>query len=573
VVHVHPIRLTDDYRKNGLARNVPDAYFADGAWWLPPDPDPESARIALRFFPGLQATEPELVAASRLSVADHTPIDLATEWWGQQDAEDCLAWHRRADRVIRAAEQYHNVKGEHTPIVPHNFQIMDAAYATYRLRAGYGAYLGWEMGLGKTLGACLVMDMWDVNYVLIACPNNAKQDPWVHMLSQLCPWLGIVVVGNTRAEREAALAKARRRMDAGKPTAVICHYAALPIIESKHGPKTVSGWKPLGQFDLKIADEAHMLGNRKAQFTSALRRIPAVGMLDLSGSVMSGAPEKLFVPWQMFQPKRYKSQWRDWNDRFLDVVLDDYGQKQIVGPKLHRLPAFRAELGECLVVRKARDYLEIPAPHVVDRLVEMHPEQARVYREMADDLMSELPDGTINYATDGAPLRSALRQVTAGIPGGDAGLISAKHDAALEDIQSAGDSQIVMFAWHRRAVEEIARRCREAGIGCGVVSGAYSQAEREREIDLFKRGGYRVLAATIKTLSSAANLQNASVVGMLEESDDPIDNEQAIGRVVRQGQRANASVYLYRVPGSVDDLSVQANYLTKAELRSLILGS
>jgi hypothetical protein len=102
------IRLTDDYRKNGLARNVPDAYFADGAWYLPPDPDPESARIALRFFPGLQATEPELVAASRLSVADHTPIDLATEHWQRTrvdtDTED--ESYDPWQRVLAAMQKY-----------------------------------------------------------------------------------------------------------------------------------------------------------------------------------------------------------------------------------------------------------------------------------------------------------------------------------------------------------------------------------------------------------------------------------------------------------------------------------
>jgi superfamily II DNA/RNA helicase len=143
----------------------------------------------------------------------------------------------------------------------------------------------------------------------------------------------------------------------------------------------------------------------------------------------------------------------------------------------------------------------------------------------------------------------------------------------MDDILSAGGSQCVYFAWHKRPVYELARRCEEAGIPCTVICGDVSQAERERRIDLFKRGGYRVLVATIATLSSAANLQCASVVGLLEESDDPVDNEQAIGRVVRQGQPVHASVYHYRVPDSVDTLSVQTNAASKAELRRLLLGT
>ncbi len=93
------ILLTSDYRKTALARAVPYSYFAGGSWWLPPDPDPESARYALRLFPHLQATQPELVARGRLSTVDFTPLDLSTERWhrlygpdGRPQSED--PWQR-----------------------------------------------------------------------------------------------------------------------------------------------------------------------------------------------------------------------------------------------------------------------------------------------------------------------------------------------------------------------------------------------------------------------------------------------------------------------------------------------
>jgi hypothetical protein len=587
-----PVRITDDYRRTALARAVPYSYFADGAWWLPPDPDPDSARIALRLFPAL-SSDPELVARARLSAVDYTPIDLASGQWAGLGAAGQQQWLDATARTRAAALEYINRKGEHQPLTPHPFQDIDSSYAAYRLEGGYGAYFGWEMGLGKTLGAALVMDGWNVNFALIACPKNARQDPWVNDAAQLCPWMKFIVIGDSPRERARTLDEVHERLEAGEPTALVAHYRALVTVEQS-GPKTVPGWRRFGQWDLFVSDEAHTYKNRTAQFTSAARRIKAAGRLNLSGSVMSGRAEDMFVPWQMFQPKRYKSQWRDWNDRFLEVIVDDYQQKQIVGPKLHRLQDFRAELGEVLTVRLAKDWLDIPEPHVVDRTVSMLPEQRKVYRALAEELIAELPDGEFVYAVDGAPLRTALRQVTVGVPAGPGaeceacdggaggvdcicvrgnGLISAKIDAAMEDIEAAGDSQCVYFAWHKRAVHELERRCKEAGVGVGVVSGDVSMGARERTIDLFKRGGYRVLVATIATLSSAVNLQNASVVGMLEESDDPVDNEQAVGRVVRQGQPAHASVFYYRCENTVDDLGVHVNATTKAELRRLILGT
>lgn len=584
------IQLTSDYRKSALARAVPGAFFQDNAWWLADHNgvDPEGARVALKLLPALHAKEPELVAAARLSAVDHTPIDLATARW-----RELYPQGRRAldDPWRRAA---HNAALE--GIEPHEFQRIDADYAIANLNAGKGAYLGWMMGLGKTLGACMIVDGWDANFVFVACPNSAKMKPWAKELARFCPWLKVFVVGNTPASRKAALDGAHARMQAGVPTALICHYQAIPLIEGANK----RGWLRFGQWDLIICDEAHLLLNRTAKFTAAVRRLQRAGILFLSGSVMSGAAEKLFVPWQIAQPKRYRSQWRDWNDRFMESMTDDYGARKIIGPALHRLPEFRAELGEILTVRLAKDYLDVPEANRVDRDLAMHPEQRRIYHQVADELFAELPDGGVIATIDGAPLRSALRRVTAGVGkpcaccngiGRDAdmdgqdtgrcvlcdgvghgGLLSAKHDAAMEDIVNAGDSQIVMFGWHKKTVRELHRRCLAAGISCGVIDGDVSNAERERIIDLFERGGYRVLAATIATLGTAANLQMASVVGMLEESDDPVDNEQAIGRVVRQGQRAHATVYRYRIADSVDDLSVSSNACSKSELRSLLLG-
>lgn len=425
------------------------------------------------------------------------------------------------------------------------------------------------MGLGKTLGACMVMDGWDANFVFIACPNGAKQDPWVDELRRFCPWIEPVVMGNTAKARAAALDAAAERMEAGEPTALICHYEAIGLIEGENK----RGWNRLGQWDLKVGDEAHILQSRTAKRTAAFRRLKSVGTLLLSGSVMSGAAERLFVPFQIMQPRKYRSQWRDWNDRYLESVDDGYDHAVIVGPKVHRLGDFKQALGESLVVRLAADHLDIPEPHVKDHLVQLTPLQARAYRALADELLFELPDGQVLATTDGAPLVTALRRVTACVPDGKGGYAGAKLDKAMELIGGALDSQHVWFTWHKEPGYALVDRLAAAGISAGLVNGDVSRPAREAAIDLFKRGGTQVLVATMATLAVAANLQNASVVGMLEESYDPIHNEQAIARVVRQGQTANASVHRIRAENTVDDLDVLPATMTKTELRRLILGA
>lgn len=565
-----PILLTNDYRKTRLARAVPYAYFAAGGWWLPPDPDPESARFALRLFPQLVPLQPELVARARLSAVDHTPIDLATERWdrlypnGRPLAED--PWPRVAERMELEGKQFHLI------------QRTDADAAIASLNRGKGYYFGWEMGLGKTIGAAMVIEGWPANFILIVCPSEAKQDPWVDHLQRFTPWIYPVVIGHNAKDRNAALSKAKSLMDAGVPTAVICHYEAVPLIEGANK----RGWKLLGRFDLLIVDEAHRLkgsSHRDASGTrrrtsaqvAALMRINTVGHLLLSGSVMSGNAEKLFTPWKLMERKRYKAQWRDWNDRFLEVIDGDYG-KLIIGPSLQSLPEFKAELGEKLVVRPAAKYLSLPKPLIVPHALEMTDVQQAAYTSLVDDMFAELPDGNIMEADAGSSLLTGLRRITGGVPLPDGSWSSSKLDAALRVVKDAGDSQIVVFSWHKALAEEFQRRCHAQGISCGLINGNVQKAKRAPIIDLFKRGGYQVLVATIATLSTAVNLQNASVVIMLEESYDPVDNEQAIGRVARQGQPAHVSVHALRCADTVDTLEVLPAYMTKAEVRRLVLG-
>lgn len=566
-----PILITDDYRKTRLARAVPYSYYAAGGWWLPPDPDPESARFALRLFPQLVPQQPELVARARLSAVDHTPIDLATPRWeglypnGRPLDQD--PWKRVAPLVAAKGWEFMEI------------QRIDADAAVDALNRGKGYYLGHEMGLGKTLTSCMVMDAWPANFVFIACPSEAKYDPWVQHLQWFMPWMNIVVIGHSAKDRTAAMAKAKCLMDAGQPTAVICHYEAIPLIDGANH----RGWKPLGRFDLMIVDEAHVLKGRarkdskgkkhrtSAQY-AAIMRIQAVGHLLLSGSVMSGAAQDLFAPWRLMARKRYSSQWRDWNDRFLEVVEDDYG-KVVVGPAVPRLPAFKAELGERLVVRSAKDFLRLPEPRYVHHSLEMTREQHRAYVDLGADYLTTLPDGNIMEVEQGSSLLTGLRRVTGGVAMPDGSWSSAKLDRAMKLVRDAGDSQVLVFGWHKALTEEFQRRCLAAGISCGLVNGNVPKPKRAEAIDLFKRGGHTVLVATIKTLSTAVNLQNASVVVMLEESYDPIDNEQAIGRVHRKGQKAHVSVHYLRIADSVDELEVLPAYMTKAEVRRLVLGS
>lgn len=420
-------------------------------------------------------------------------------------------------------------------------------------------------GLGKTLGACMVADGWGANFVLVVCPNSAKHRTWAKA-APLVPWLGEpIVIGNSAKARESAMQDARIRMDAGTPTLVVVHYEALALID----------WAPLGTLDLVIFDEGHRLKNHKAKFTKAAMRIPTVGRLFLSGSVLDGDVEDLWVPMKMMQPKRYPTRWKSWNDRFVDYAEGDFGRISL-GARPYRIPELRAELGEVLVVRRASDELDIPAPHVQHVDLPMLPPQRTAYKEMVDKLFAGLPDGDILAATAGASLVSALRQVTGGVPLEDGKYASAKLDY-IEELVGGPPApgvggrplQTVVFFWHKEPANRLAERL---GPLATIVHGDIPNARREAALEDFVCGRRRVLIATMATLSESVNLQNAGRVILAEKSWRPMDNEQAVARVVRQGQQAHASVYYLQCPDTVDTLAVVPRVESKRILRQLVLG-
>ncbi len=566
-----PVFLTDEWLETRRARAVPDAQWNPGGagikpgWYLPSTADDHAARVALRLFPRLIEND-ELV--ERAAVQDMRPIDLATDRWRSlynRRRLDDDPWRRIAAQALAAERYWHPPLAP--PIVPHLFQRVDCQYALDRLDTVGGAYLGWEPGLGKSLGACMVMDAWAVNFALIVCPNSAKVPTWLPTLQQFAPWMKPIVIGNSAKQRSAALEEARVRMDAGEPTAVVCHYEALTVIQGK---ERKSGWAPLGTFDIKVADEAHRLKNPKAGFVRAFAKIPAVGLLLLSGSILDGDFEDLHVPWKMMNPTRYPRKWQDWCDRFGDYAEGDHGTLSL-GVKPHRLDELRHELGELLVVRRATDELDIPAPHVTDLVVPLLPAQQKVYDQLVAELLAELPDGGLIAADVGATLIAALRVVAGGVPLPDGGYASAKIDAMMQRFEDIGRQQRVVFTWHRELAARAAERLSKLGT-VALVHGGVSNRKREEHVARFRNGRTQFLVATMSTLGESVNLQNAGGVTFLEHSWQPLKNEQARDRVLRQGQHAQVVIDNITAAQTVDRLRVLPVLLSKTLLRQLVVG-
>jgi SNF2 family DNA or RNA helicase len=543
------IKLTADYRKRLLARAVPGAYWnPTEKSWVVEDPTPRAAVVVLSLFPELRDKHPELIALRDEVLSDARPFDNATGYDRRITAPRCEA-------ALRTDE--HDW---------YEYQSIDLGYLADVLRMHGSAYVGWERGLGKTLGACALAENLDAQRILVVCPNTAKETVWAPEVER---FLGkkVWVMPNGSPEKRKRVMDDVERSD---ECILVAHYEALNLIAKERSRN--QGWDKYGEWDLVIADEAHRLSNPKTLMNRSIKRVPARYRLALSGSIIQNHPEEIFGVLTWLFPTQYARKWADWNDRYLDYVKSGYG-KILVGPKPGRIEAMRKELGVFTVYRRKKDELDLPPKTEQSLYVDLSPKQRAAYDELRDSYVTTLDSGESVVAIQPVVMLTRLRQVASGL-----GLVSgevtdsSKLDLAVELIRDDPDNPYVVFTWYKESANELGRRLRDLKEEVYVVTGDTKAPDRATYIKDFQAGSHRVFIGTISTLGESVNLHRAADAIRLDRSWNPAANEQAEDRLYRIGQDRPVTITDIVARDTVDDLRVLPRLADKDALRRAILG-
>jgi len=548
------VTLTAEHNKRQLALAVPGAFYdrEKRAYVLDlRSTTPRGAAVACQLFPAATVNHPELVARRDELVQDVRPFDNATPYDSPIGAASIRAALREEDKDL-----FH-------------FQEIDLGYIHAVLEEHKSAYVGWERGLGKTIGTLALIDELDAEKVMVVCPNTAKDTVWWPDVSHyLGEWFDHVeVLPNSKTRRERVLSWLQGWDDRGESHCLIVNYEQLRILGT-----TKAEWRKWGHWDLVVADEAHRIKNPKAKLSRAIKKVPTDYKLALSGSIISNHAEELFSPLQWMFPEHYSSQWRDWNDRYIDYVEGGFS-RIAVGIKVEKLEELRQELGVFMVYRRKQDELDLPDRTEEWLPVELSASQRRVYDELANTCLAELDSGSKVAATDGLVMLSKLRQVATGLELIDDSLAdSTKLDVASEIIRDNEDEAFVVFSWFKAAARAMAERLNDAGIATFVVDGDTPKDHRADYIKRFQAGEGRVFVGTIATMGESVNLFRANNAIFLDRSWNPSDNLQAADRIYRIGQTLPVTITHLFAKDTVDETNVTPSIRNKEALRALILG-
>jgi len=259
------------------------------------------------------------------------------------------------------------------------FQVEDVIRIA---KAGNGA-IGSEMGTGKTHVAIELDNIWYRTAkvklpTLVICPINVFSS-WVSKYKWQSPETDVFVID--RKNRTAFI----QAIKEGKADVYIMHWDALRLLPELAKIK----------FNTVIADEAHRASNRKAQATQALKRIPAVHKLAMSGTLSGDQPQNLWSILNWLWPKVYRSFWR-FDKQYVVRKVDPRGYTTVVG--VQNAQSLKKEMSPWFVRHLKKEKCCPHHPEGVmswlpdktyDRVwVELSTEQRRIYKQMKDQMVA-----------------------------------------------------------------------------------------------------------------------------------------------------------------------------------------
>lgn len=382
-----------------------------------------------------------------------------------------------------------------------------------------------DMGLGKTLTALTVFGIdvklgWSKTMIVV-CPATLKGN-WEDEIEKFTRFPCVVVDGDSDKKHRQML----EWTSIPGPKILVVNYEQVV-----HHLKILNNFK----FDISVYDEAHFLQTPTSKRTEACLELYARRSFLLTGTPLLNHVDGLWA--LLNKVGAYDKGYYSYANRYL--VFGGHRGKQIVGVKnedelTERLQGF-------MLRRTKENELDLPEVQMIERAVDLHPEQKELYRRVAEDLKLDRFD--LDNAED---VKSALVKFlrlkeicgsTYKFSGTD---VSSKLDLAITDdleILENGN-RVVVFTQFLEMIECYAKRMNRANsdVPVWVLNGSVPKKDRQpmvKEWGATREPG--VLVCQIKVAGVGLNMTQARHGAFLDKLFVPGLNQQAIDRLHRIG--------------------------------------
>lgn len=426
-----------------------------------------------------------------------------------------------------------------------------------RILAKHKSYLlADDMGLGKSLQALTVFAIdvkrgW-ADKLLVVAPVTLKGN-WADEIEKFTS-IPYTLLNGTPAQRREQLKEFKALTG---PRILIVNYEQVPIHEAE--------LRAL-KFDMTVFDEAHYLKNYKAKRTKACIKLNSHRKLMLTGTPMLNQVNELWTILHMIDPVRFPHYWKFVN-RY--CKFGGWQGKQIVGPKNEA--ELTAILQAVMLRRLKQDVLDLPEVQIIERRVDLLPEQRKIYDELRDDMKLPSVDGLEPRDVENALVMFLrLKQIcgtTLPFTGEDH---SAKLDLAVEDDLELllNGEKVISFTQFRDVQECYRKRLSSLGIPVYILNGDTPKSDRQALVHEWSKSKTPgVFCPMLQVGREGLNLVASRHLSFLDELFVPGLNRQAIDRAHRIGQDKTQPVQVRKyIARNTIDNRIQYILRTKSKL-------
>ena len=311
------------------------------------------------------------------------------------------------------------------------------------------------------------------------------------------------------------------------------------------------------QVSMVIADEWHRSCNHASLNFDVARHIKARYRLALSATPAGNKPCNIWAALKFLWPNHYGGYW-DFCEKFFKVELNpwsaygkDFSGEKYPGMVRRGAPSYHE-------VSQAAANPELPGVIVHHVEVELTRQQRKLYNDLEDKALTFLGDYPLALSIP-MELDLRLRQMTLGVPSfNEDGTVDYKEDCKSSKLDAMMDiiadlpenAPVVVWVHSQKFIKAALHRLRKADIPCIEVSGK-SRGDFHAMID----GTARVIVAQHEAMSEGVDgLQDVCHTEIwLSQSNSLVINEQATGRLNRQGQTTAVNRFLIQATNTVDD--------------------
>jgi SNF2 family DNA or RNA helicase len=428
-----------------------------------------------------------------------------------------------------------------SPLRPYSYQEKDISLIVSNSGSGI---IATQVGGGKTLIAVEVSRRLAFSTNLVIAPKGTHKRAWEKTILRQIPDAKVSYISSTVDGKRAY-------MDLKNGV------AGWYIISPEFFRKMYWGTVPV---DFAVFDEAHRASNRKSKTAIALHSLKAKGKLAMSGTIAGNRVEGFYsiIRW-VYPDVAGRSYW-SWVDKYMSTKMDFFAGKQPDGEKspgmiVKSIPCYVRHLKreQCCALHPKGIDSELPAVTFEQRTVQLSAEQKRIYKQLEKNLLVWLGENPLVVEVPVA-MRVRLRQITLGVPTlNDDGTVdfaddcrSSKLDELFEIISDSPDGESMLVLTHSQKFARVTvNRLQKAGFVAVEWSGAVSQKVRDGYLEDFIAGKIQFIVAVISAIGEGTDgLQEAcSTVVWLSKDDNRLLNEQASGRLDRQGQKGSVISY------------------------------